>query len=145
MAAIYTAVVTIEGGREGHARSSDGRLDLQLTAPKADNAAPGTNPEQLFAAGYGACFESALRSCARRAGQTLSGTRIVAHVSLNKLENNSYALSVELHGQVEGLQPAQAMELMEAAHQLCPYSVATRGNVDVQLFVDDWASATVAA
>ncbi len=96
----------------------------------------GTNPEQLFAAGYGACFESALRLCARKQKIPLRDASITAHVSLNLTDEKRYVLGVELHGRLEGVSPADSMTLMEAAHQICPYSNSTRGNIDVRLFVD---------
>jgi Ohr subfamily peroxiredoxin len=96
----------------------------------------GSNPEQLFAAGYAACFESALRLVARLQKKPLQDARITAHVSLNALDGGQYALGVELHGHVEGLTADETRVLMQAAHEVCPYSRATRGNVDVKLFAE---------
>lgn len=131
MDALYTATVTAKGGREGHVKSSDGILDLALKVPKSMGGpgGEGTNPEQLFAAGYSACYESALAFAARRDKVTLKDVTITAQVTLNKTGESQFDLTVELHG-------SQATKLMEAAHQICPYSRATRGNVPVKLVVD---------
>ncbi len=136
MKPIYTATAIAHGGREGRARSSDGVLDLALTMPKEMGGAggTGTNPEQLFAAGYAACFESALRLVARLQKLRLTDASITAQVTLNATEEKKYVLSVELHGKIEGLNAEEALALMHAAHGVCPYSNATRGNIDVKLF-----------
>lgn len=134
----YTAVVTVRGGREGHAKSSDGMLDVDLMSPH-DTSRPGdrgTNPEQLFAAGYAACFESALRLAARQQGKKLKDGNITAHVSLNQDDDKRYWLGVELHGRFDGATTEEVRELMAQAHEICPYSRATRGNVEVQLFAE---------
>ena len=138
MKALYTAISTVHGGREGHVRSSDGALDLDLKMPKEMGGAGGfgTNPEQLFGAGYAACFESALRRVARLQHAALKDVTIIAHVTLNVGEGGKYVLSVELHGVFEGLSKEEGMAFMRAAHEVCPYSNATRGNVEVKLFVD---------
>jgi osmotically inducible protein OsmC len=138
MKALYTAAATAQGGRDGHIRSADGILDMDLRTPK-EMGGPGgaaTNPEQLFAAGYAACFESAVRVVARMQQRPLAGTSITAHVTLNATEERKYILSVDLHGKIDGLSHEEATALMEAAHQVCPYSNATRGNVEVRLFAD---------
>jgi osmotically inducible protein OsmC len=138
MDALYTATVTAKGGREGHVKSSDGILDLALKVPKSMGGpgGEGTNPEQLFAAGYSACYESALAFAARRDKVTLKDVSITAQVTLNKTGESQFDLTVELHGSFPGVERAQATKLMEAAHQICPYSRATRGNVPVKLVVD---------
>lgn len=138
MKPLYTAVATTEGGRTGHVRSSDGILDLDLRMPKSlgGPGGEGTNPEQLFAAGYSACFESALRLVARLQKVALDKGTITAHVTLNATDAGGYALSVELHGAFPGHPREQIEALLHAAHQVCPYSVATRGNIDVKLVVD---------
>lgn len=135
---LYTAVVTAKGGREGRVHSSDGVLDLALSVPGSMGGAGGaaTNPEQLFAAGYAACFESALAFVARRDKLTLRDASLIAQVTLNKTGDSQFDLTVELHGRFPGLSKAEAEQLMQAAHQVCPYSRATRGNVPVQLVVD---------
>jgi Ohr subfamily peroxiredoxin len=138
MKPLYTAVATAKGGRDGRIRSSDGVLDMDVKTPK-ELGGPGgaaTNPEQLFAAGYAACFESALRLVARLQKRSLTDASITAHVTLNATEDKKYVISVELHGAFAGLSPDEATELMHAAHQVCPYSNATRGNIDVKLVVD---------
>ncbi len=138
MQAIYTAEVTAKGGREGHVKSSDGILDLTLKVPKSMGGpgGEGTNPEQLFAAGYSACYESALGFVARRDKIALKDVSITAQVTLNKTGDSQFDLTVELHGSFPGLDKAAAETLMQAAHQICPYSRATRNNVPVKLVVD---------
>jgi osmotically inducible protein OsmC len=138
MKTIYTAVATVHGGREGHVKSDDGVLDLDLRIPKSMGGPGGTgsNPEQLFAAGYAACFESALRLVLRQQKKPLKDTRITAHVSLIADDADGYGLGVELHGQIEGLSTEETRELMRAAHEVCPYSKATRGNIDVKLVAE---------
>jgi len=138
MDALYTAVVTAKGGREGHVTSSDGVLDLALRIPKSMGGPGGaaTNPEQLFAAGYSACFESALAFVARRDKVTLKDVSLTAQVTLNKTGDSQFDLTVELHGSFPGVTKADAEKLMQAAHQVCPYSRATRGNVPVKLVVE---------
>jgi osmotically inducible protein OsmC len=138
MQALYTAIATAKGGREGHARSSDGILDVDLRIPKSMGGpgGAGTNPEQLFAAGYAACFESALALVARRSKVALKDVSLTAHVTLNKTGESQFDLSVELHGVLPGVGKAEAQTLLEEAHQVCPYSRATRGNIEVKLVVD---------
>ncbi|THF87799.1 organic hydroperoxide resistance protein [Deinococcus sp. KSM4-11] len=131
----YTAEATATGGRAGHSRSSDGRLDVPLSVPAGmgGDDGPGTNPEQLFAAGYAACFQGALGVIARRQKLELSAdSTITARVGLQR-SGLAFGMDVELEGHFPGLTPEQGLELMHAAHQVCPYSVATRGNVDVRL------------
>ena len=137
MKPLYTAIATATGGRDGHIVSSDGLLESDLRTPKElGGPGGGTNPEQLFAAGYAACFESALRLVARTQKLALTDVGITAHVTLNTTEDKKYVISVELHGAIAGLSKGDALALMQAAHQVCPYSNATRGNVDVQLVID---------
>ena len=137
MKVLYTAVATAKGGREGHVKTDDGVLEADLRIPKSmSGPGGGTNPEQLFAAGYSACFESALRVVARMQQKPLTDATITAHVTLSATPDRRYLLSVELHGKIEGVDKAEAQALMEAAHQVCPYSNATRGNVDVKLIAD---------
>ena len=134
----YTAIATAHGGRRGHVRSSDGILDIDLKVPPemGGPGGQGTNPEQLFAGGYAACFESALRHVARTQNKPLKDASITAYVTLNLTGQENYGLSVELHGKIDGIDQAEAMELMRAAHEICPYSKATRNNIEVKLFVD---------
>src|SRR5882762_7907167 len=116
MKTLYTAIATAHGGREGHIKSDDGVLDLSLQLPKSLGGKGGaaTNPEQLFAAGYAACFESALRLVARQRKTALTDAHITAHVSLNANDAGQYVLSVELHGHIEGVSTEDAHALMEA-------------------------------
>jgi lipoyl-dependent peroxiredoxin len=128
---VYTAAVTTTGGRQGHAVSSDGVLDLDLTAPKElGGPGTGTNPEQLFAAGYSACFASALMMVARKARVDASAAQVTANIGFGP-EGDGYALTADLEVAVPGLELSQVQQLADAAHQVCPYSKATRGNVPV--------------
>jgi len=135
MEAIYTAVATASGdGRNGHSRTSDGMLDVDVRIPKEMGGAGGaTNPEQLFAAGYAACFHSALKAVARGTDADLEGTEITTRVSIGRIDNGGFGLAVELDLYAPELEAGMAQELLEKAHQLCPYSNAIRGNVEVQL------------
>ncbi len=140
MSVLYTAVVKAHGGREGKVVATDPPpLSLALVMPKGlgGPGGDGTNPEQLFAAGYAACFESALRMIARLQKKPLTDASITAHVSLNKEDDGKFKLSVALHGSLPGRPREEAEALMKAAHEVCPYSRATRGNIDVTLAVDD--------
>jgi Ohr subfamily peroxiredoxin len=135
MIPVYSTTVDVSGGREGAARSSDGILDLPLALP-AELGGPGgkTNPEQLFAAGYGACFESAVRLIAREAGLDVGELSIAATVQLLKAEDSmEFALSVELAGTSSTLTQSELAGVLAQAHAICPYSNATRGNIDVRL------------
>jgi osmotically inducible protein OsmC len=138
MKTLYTAVATAHGGRDGRVRSEDGVLDLDMRMPKTLGGPGGaaTNPEQLFAGGYAACFESAMRGVARQQRKPLTDASITAHVSLNTSDTGTYVLSVELHGHVDGLGVEDTRQLMEAAHRVCPYSNATRGNIEVKLIAE---------
>ena len=135
---IYTANVSVEGGREGRARNGAGTLDLQLVAPGDDETTTtGTNPEELFAAGYAACFQSALGLVASAEEIDTSASRIDASVTLGKDADDHFDLAVSLRVTIPGLDPATGRRLVESAHQICPYSRATRGNIDVRLDVTD--------
>ncbi len=135
MKPLYTAVATAHGGRDGHVKSSDGALEVDLKTPKelGGPGGNGTNPEQLFAAGYAACFESALKLVMRLQKKQAADVVITAHVTLNATSEQKYALSVELHGNIAGVSSEETLTLMHAAHVVCPYSNATRGNIDVKL------------
>ena len=137
MQAIYTAVATATGdGRNGHATSEDGILDLDLRIPKEMGGEGGaTNPEQLFACGYSACFHSALKLVAGKDKLDVTGTEVSASVSIGVLDNGGFGLAVELDVHAPALDQATAEKLVAAAHEVCPYSNATRGNVDVTLRV----------
>jgi osmotically inducible protein OsmC len=129
---VYTAEATVTGGREqGHGKSSDGELDVLLRPPGEGG---GTNPEQLFAVGYAACFEGALGVAARRAKAEVGDASIDSKVSLVTTEDRGYTVAVELDVTLPQVEDAeQAKEIVAAAHQICPYSNATRGNVEVTL------------
>jgi osmotically inducible protein OsmC len=135
---LYTAEATSTGdGRSGHVVSSDGRLDLGFAPPaEMGGSGDGTNPEQLFAAGYSACFHSALRLMARRAGVDPGQSTVTAQVGIGP-EGDYYGLVVTLVIVIPGLDRARTRELAEAAHQVCPYSRATRGNISVELRVPE--------
>jgi Ohr subfamily peroxiredoxin len=135
---IYTAESTATGGgRDGHVKSSDNRIDLDTRPPKqAGGSGEGTNPEQLFSAGYAACFLSALQLVARSEKVALdSASGVTAQVALGKDADGGYGINANLIGYLPGLSRDEAEDLMHKAHQVCPYSKATRGNIDVTLSV----------
>lgn len=132
---LYTAKATATGGRDGRAVSSDNVIDLPLSTPKemgGPGKADSTNPEQLFAAGYAACFDGALNLVARLAKTPITGSTVEADVSFGK-DGDNYGLAVDLKVNLPGFEQAQAEELVTKAHQICPYSRATRGNIEVNL------------
>lgn len=135
--AIYTAEATVTGGRaDGHGRTSDGVLEVDLRMPGApsEDGVTGTNPEQLFAIGYAACFEGALGAVARRERRELGDVSIDSRVSLFPTEERGFKLGVALDVTLPGLDdPEEARRLVAAAHGVCPYSQATRGNIEVEL------------
>ena len=135
METLYIASVIATGGRNGHVKSSDGVIDFDVRTPKAMGGSKDgfTNPEQLFAAGYSACFDSAVNSIIRTENLKTGITSVRADVSFLK-ENNAFMLGVELHVNIPGVTQQQADEVVHKAHMLCPYSNATRGNIDVKLF-----------
>ena len=136
---LYTATATATGGRDGRARSDDRVLDVQLSTPRELGGAggPGTNPEQLFAAGYAACFHSALQSAARMKKVTIEGSSVGARVSLVPSGEESIDLAVQLEVVIPDLDTEQADELAKLAHELCPYSRATKGNIEVSVSVGE--------
>jgi Ohr subfamily peroxiredoxin len=128
---LYTGTVHTTGGRDGSSRSSDGRLDLRLSTPGGPGE--GTNPEQLFAAGWSACFEGAMAIAARKMQVVLPAERAIdAEVDLNSGEDGFF-LSARLDVSLPGLDPDVARAIVDAAHRTCPYSKATRGNIDVAI------------
>jgi Ohr subfamily peroxiredoxin len=134
---LYTAHATSTGGRAGTSKSSDGVLDLTLTTPKeiGGDGARGTNPEQLFAAGYSACFIGAMKAVAGQKKIKLpADTSIDADVGIGKIPNG-FGIKVAMRVHVPGMERAQAEEIVKAAHVVCPYSNATRGNIEVALTV----------
>ena len=134
---LYTARATATGGRAGHAVSDDGIIDLDLRPPK-EMGGPGgaTNPEQLFAAGFAACFQSALGVVGRRQGTDTSSSTVEADVTIGTIPGGGYGLAVALRVSIPSVEPETVRALAEAAHQVCPYSNATRGNVDVSITAD---------
>jgi lipoyl-dependent peroxiredoxin len=138
---LYTAVATAsDKGRNGHARTDDGRLDLDLVSPPemGGQGGEGTNPEQLFAAGYAACFANAMRSSARRDGDesVVDGATVTARVGIGAIGGGRFGLEVTLDVTVPGLAQDDAEALVAKAHDRCPYSNATRGNIPVELAVE---------
>ena len=134
--ALYTAEAHVTGGRaEGHGRTSDGALEVDLRLPKEmGGQGGGTNPEELFAVGYAACFEGALGTVARRNKQEAGDVAIDSKVALITTEERGFTIAVELHVSLPSIEnSAEAVELVRAAHKVCPYSNATRGNIDVAL------------
>ncbi|SDO93831.1 organic hydroperoxide resistance protein [Lentzea jiangxiensis] len=138
MEALYTAEATAYGeGRNGEVRSSDGVIDEVLSVPK-EMGGPGgdaTNPEQLFAAGYSACFNSAIAAVARAGKVQVASSEVTAKVGIGSNGTGGFQLAVELAVKIPGLDQAVAEKLVEQAHQVCPYSNATRGNIEVALTV----------
>ncbi|MDX6722097.1 MAG: lipoyl-dependent peroxiredoxin [Solirubrobacteraceae bacterium] len=135
MKPLYTAEAVVTGGRDaGHARTSDGAVELDLrTPPELGGPGGGANPEQLFAIGYAACFESALKTVARRSDTSADDARIDARVSLVTGPERTFSLAVELDVTLPSVGDDEAVQLVRAAHEVCPYSNATRGNIDVAL------------
>lgn len=133
---LYTAEASVRGGREGHGRSSDGVLDLDLRPPPEVGGPGGaTNPEQLFALGYAACFQSAMSVVGRRLGTDTSDSEVTARVTLGTIEGGAFGLAVELDVHIPGTAEDTAEKIVAAAHEVCPYSNATRGNIEVSLKV----------
>jgi lipoyl-dependent peroxiredoxin len=133
---IYTAEAHVTGGRaDGHGRTTDGVLEVDLRLPtEMGGQGGGTNPEQMFAIGYAACFEGALGAAARRSKDELGDVAIDSSVSLLPTPERGFKLAVTLDVSLPGIEePAKAIELVRAAHQICPYSNATRGNIEVRL------------
>jgi lipoyl-dependent peroxiredoxin len=141
MRILYTAEATVTGGREGRGRTLDGRLDLMFSIPKemGGPGGDGTNPEQLFAAGFAACFEQALLVAGRRQRQPVEDALVTARVGIGPKDGAvpGYGLDVELHIRLPHLERSAAEALVATADQVCPYSNATRGNIDVRLILDE--------
>lgn len=132
---MYTAHATVAGeGRKGTGKTDDGRLSVDLSVPKGvgGDDGPGTNPEQLFAIGYAACFHGALKGVARKDETSVDGSTVDSQVSLGK-SDEGLDIAVVLTVTIPGVDQAKAEELVEGAHQMCPYSRATRGNIEVKL------------
>jgi lipoyl-dependent peroxiredoxin len=132
---LYRAGAVVEGGREGRGRTSDGRLEVDFDVPSemGGTGGPGTNPEQLLALGWAACFQSSMQRYASGRDLDLSGTRITSQIGIGTLESGGFGLVASLDLDAPGISRADAVYLMKRAHETCPYSRATRGNVDVLL------------
>lgn len=143
MQVLYTASATASGdGRDGHVETSDGTVALDLAVPKEMGGAGGAaNPEQLFAAGYAACFHSALRLVGRRAKADVSDSVVAAEVGIGPNGSGGFGLTVQLVVDLPAVSRETAEQLVEQAHQVCPYSNATRGNIDVALTVRETSAA----
>lgn len=135
MKAIYTAAAMATGGRNGHVKSDNGVLDVQVRIPKAMGGESDdyTNPEQLFAAGYSACFDSALNHVIRQEKIKAGETSVTTQVSIGPIANGAFGLAVELSVNISDVSLEEANRLTERAHQVCPYSNATRNNIEVKL------------
>ncbi|MGW0497070.1 organic hydroperoxide resistance protein [Streptomyces sp. NPDC003007] len=130
---LYTAVVTAENGRDGRVATDDGTLDLVVNPPKEmGGSGAGTNPEQLFAAGYSACFQGALGVVARQEGADLTGSTVTAKVGLGR-NGDGFGIIVEISADIPRADRDTARSLIEKAHEVCPYSKATRGDITVTL------------
>jgi osmotically inducible protein OsmC len=133
---LYTTKATAIGGRDGHVSTADGTLNIALSIPKelGGLGGPGNNPEQLFAAGYSACFLSAMKAVAAEGGPKVpSETTVSATVGMGQRSEGGFGLDIELEISLPGLAPAEANALVAQAHQVCPYSNATRNNASVRL------------
>ncbi len=134
--ALYTATAKVHGGRQGKVESSTGALDVSLVMPKelGGGGGNGTNPEEMFAAGYGACYQSALANVARKEKVNVTDTVVTSNVMIDKdPSDDGFKLSVRLDVSIPGLSKEEAMDIAKKAHDFCPYSKATRGNIDVEL------------
>ena len=139
METLYTAeALSTGGGRNGHVRSTDGRIDLDLATPTTmGGSGAGSNPEQLFASGYAACFHGALQAVARAKKVDIHDSSVGALVHIGPNGQGGFQLGVELEVVLPDVDPTVAQELADAAHQVCPYSIATRGNIEVKVSVSD--------
>ncbi|KJD34872.1 organic hydroperoxide resistance protein [Tamlana sedimentorum] len=137
MKTIYTIGATATGGRNGHVKSENGILDIEVKHPKALGGSSNdyANPEMLFAAGYAACFDSALNLVINQNNVKSGTTTVTANISIGKLNEGGFGLEAELSINVPDVSLEEAQDLAEKAHQVCPYSNATRGNIDVKLTV----------
>ncbi len=128
----YTTSADAHGGRAGHVTSADGVIDLDLAQPGTTDK-PTANPETLFASGYAACFQGALANRAKTQGIDTSDSTVTVEVSFGPSEDGGFGLAVAIEAEIPGVDLAKAQELLELAHQFCPYSKATRGNIEVTL------------
>lgn len=134
MKIFYKTEATATGGRSGHTELNDGSLGFDLVTPQEEGA-KGVNPEQLFALGYAACFDSALNMSAQQMKLDISSSKTSVAVGIGMQPSGSYNLDLDINVEVSGISEEEAQNLVEKAHQVCPYSNATRGNVDVRLNV----------
>ncbi|MFD1019268.1 organic hydroperoxide resistance protein [Thalassobacillus hwangdonensis] len=130
---LFTSSATAQNGRNGHVKSDDGLIDMNLVMPTDDTDEKGTNPEQLFAATYSACYDGALNLVAKKKKKDIESTTTADVSFMKDPEDNGFKIGVVLNIEVKGVSQEEAEELAQAAHQVCPYSKATRGNVDVEL------------
>lgn len=139
MKTLYTTAVTSSGGRNGKIRSDDGVLNLDIRMPRSMGGEGGkhSNPEQLFAAGYAACFESAILLAARQEKKKIGETAVRAEVRLLADDSSGFHLDISLYVKIDGTNAENARELMEKAHHICPYSKAIEGNVNVQVHLNE--------
>jgi osmotically inducible protein OsmC len=134
--ALYSTTVTATGGREGHVVSDDGILDLQVRRPKTNGVSEGTNPEQLFAAAWAACYQSALGAAARQTGDDVSESSVAVTIGIGGDNiSSSSGLVATIAVDIPGLEPDKVQQIADAAHEMCPYSRVTRGNIDVEIKV----------
>ena len=130
---IFTSSATAKDGREGNVKSSNGIIDLNLVDPAGNSSERGTNPEDLFAAGYAACYDGALNLVASKQKKSIDSETTAEVDFMKDEEDNGFKIGVQLNIQINGVSPEEARELAEEAHQVCPYSKATRGNIEVKL------------
>jgi Ohr subfamily peroxiredoxin len=130
---IFTSSATAKGGRDGHVKSSNGIIDLNLVNPADNPSGSGTNPEELFAAGYAACYDGALNLVASKKRKSIDSETTAEVDFMKDEEDGGSKIGVQLNIQINGVSPEEARDLAEAAHQVCPYSKATRGNIEVKL------------
>jgi len=139
MKTLYNTAATAKGGRNGNVKSNNGVLNLEVRMPKGLGGANDdyANPEMLFAAGYAACFDSALNLIIKQGKIETGETEVTAKVSIGQLEDGGFGLAAELHANIPNVTLEEAQTLIEKAHQICPYSNATRGNIEVKLTVSN--------
>lgn len=132
---VYSTEATAHGARQGRAVSTDQRLDVNLSVPRAmgGDDGPGTNPEQLFAAGYASCFHGALKAVSRMKKVSIDNAKVAVKVDFLKEDEGSFKLAAHITANIPGVEKAVAEDLLAAAHKMCPYSRATRGNIDVDV------------
>ncbi|GIO21908.1 organic hydroperoxide resistance protein [Oceanobacillus sp. J11TS1] len=130
---IFSSKATAENGRDGHVKSDDGIIDVDLVDPAGKSEKKGSNPEQLFAAGYAACYDGALNLMASKQGKNIKSETTAEIHFMKDTSDDGFKIGATLHIKMEGVSQDEAEELAEAAHQFCPYSKATRGNIDVEL------------